>query len=219
MTEKNYSSESIQLLEGLDPVRKRPGMYTDTSRPNHLVQEVVDNSVDEALAGYARNITVNIAKSGWIEVADDGRGMPVDIHPEHKITGVELILTRLHSGGKFSNENYNFSGGLHGVGVSVVNALSESLEVEIKREGKIFRQSYASGSPISELKISGSVGKRNTGSLVRFLPDSNYFDTPSLSLSRLSHLLRAKAVLCPGLTVSLFVEGDESNSKTWAYEA
>ena len=141
MTEKNYSSESIQLLEGLDPVRKRPGMYTDTSRPNHLVQEVVDNSVDEALAGYARNITVNIAKSGWIEVADDGRGMPVDIHPEHKITGVELILTRLHSGGKFSNENYNFSGGLHGVGVSVVNALSESLEVEIKREGKIFRQS------------------------------------------------------------------------------
>ena len=219
MTEKNYSSESIQLLEGLDPVRKRPGMYTDTSRPNHLVQEVVDNSVDEALAGYARNITVNVAKSGWIEVADDGRGMPVDIHPEHKITGVELILTRLHSGGKFSNENYNFSGGLHGVGVSVVNALSESLEVEIKREGKIFRQSYASGSPISELKISGSVGKRNTGSLVRFLPDSNYFDTPSLNLSRLSHLLRAKAVLCPGLTVSLFVEGDESNSETWAYEA
>ena len=219
MTEKNYSSESIQLLEGLDPVRKRPGMYTDTSRPNHLVQEVVDNSVDEALAGYARNITVKVAKSGWIEVADDGRGMPVDIHPEHKITGVELILTRLHSGGKFSNENYNFSGGLHGVGVSVVNALSESLEVEIKREGKIFQQSYASGSPTSELKISGSVGKRNTGSLVRFLPDSNYFDTPSLNLSRLSHLLRAKAVLCPGLTVSLVVEDDESNSKTWAYES
>ena len=151
MAEKSYSAESLQVLSGLEPVRRRPGMYTDTTRPNHLVQEVVDNSVDEAIAGYAREIEVCINANGSIEVVDDGRGMPVDIHPEHKISGVELILTRLHAGGKFDNENYNFSGGLHGVGVSVVNALSEWLEVEVKRDGTLYRQRYERGEPVTKL--------------------------------------------------------------------
>ncbi|MEM7077977.1 MAG: DNA topoisomerase IV subunit B [Pseudomonadota bacterium] len=215
---KGYSAESLQVLSGLEPVRRRPGMYTDTSRPNHLIQEVIDNSVDEALAGYAREIEVTLFKNGIIEVIDDGRGMPVDIHPQHKISGVELILTRLHAGGKFDNENYNFSGGLHGVGVSVVNALSESLEVEIKRDGKLWSQTYAKGKPKTKLKAVDSVGKRNTGTTLRFLPEASYFDSPNISVPRLRHLLRAKAVLCSGLRVSLNIEGKPDESERWHYE-
>ena len=219
MAEKKYSAESLQVLSGLEPVRRRPGMYTDTTRPNHLIQEVVDNSVDEAIAGYAREIEVTIKKDGSIEVIDDGRGMPVDIHPQHKISGVELILTRLHAGGKFDNENYSFSGGLHGVGVSVVNGLSVWLEVEVKREGKIHKQRYESGKPKGKLKASGDVGKRNTGTRIHFLPDEGYFDSANVSVPRLKHLLRAKAVLCPGLRISLSVEvGKKTETESWHYE-
>ncbi len=187
------------MLSGLEPVRRRPGMYTDTSRPNHLVQEVVDNSVDEALAGYAHEIDVSLYEDGSIDVIDDGRGMPVDIHPEFKVSGVELILTRLHSGGKFDNNTYAFSGGLHGVGVSVVNALSTWLEVEVRRDGGVHHQRYEHGAPVTKLKVVDSVGKRNTGTRVRFLPDASYFDTTQIALGRLKHLLRAKAVLVPGV--------------------
>ncbi len=218
MAEKKYSAESLQVLSGLEPVRRRPGMYTDTTRPNHLVQEVVDNSVDEAIAGFAREIEVTLFKDGSVEVIDDGRGMPVDVHPQHKISGVELILTRLHAGGKFDNENYSFSGGLHGVGVSVVNALSEWLEVEVKREGQLHVQKYAKGKPKGKLKSSGTVGKRNTGTTLRFLPEASYFDSANISVPRLKHLLRAKAVLCSGLRVSLNIEGKQDENESWLYE-
>lgn len=194
-------------------------MYTDTTRPNHLVQEVVDNSVDEALAGYAREIQVVLRADGAVEVTDDGRGMPVDIHPEHKVSGVELILTRLHAGGKFNHDNYAFSGGLHGVGVSVVNALSTWLEVEVRRDGEVFRQRYEGGEPVTKLKAVDTVGKRNTGTRVTFTPDERYFDSNQISVSRLKHLLRAKAVLCSGLKVSLTVErGGKSERDDWCYE-
>ena len=219
MTEAKYSAQSIQVLSGLEPVRRRPGMYTDTSRPNHLVQEVVDNSVDEALAGYAREISVSLYDDGSVDVVDDGRGMPVDVHPEHKLTGVELILTRLHSGGKFDNETYAYSGGLHGVGVSVVNALSTWLEVEVKRDGSVYHQRYEHGAPKTKLKVIDSVGKRNTGTRVRFLPDPKYFDTTKIAVDRLRHLLRAKAVLCPGLRVSLAIhKGDKAETEQWVYD-
>ena len=174
-------------------------MYTDTTRPNHLVQEVVDNSVDEALAGHASSIEVVLYRDGTVAVTDDGRGMPVDIHPEFGVSGVELILTRLHAGGKFDNSNYQFSGGLHGVGVSVVNALSDWLEVDVRRDGSLWRQRFERGEPVTTLSAIESVGRRNTGTTVRFLPQADYFDSPRISVSRLSHLLRAKAVLCPGL--------------------
>jgi topoisomerase-4 subunit B len=200
MAPKDYSSESIQVLTGLDPVRKRPGMYTDTSRPNHLLQEVIDNSVDEALAGHARRIDVRVGDDA-LEVSDDGRGMPVDVHPEHGISGVELILTRLHAGGKFDGEQYRFSGGLHGVGVSVVNALSSELEVEVRRGGRRWVQRYANGEPQGTLDDAGPA--RGTGTRLRFVPDPAYFDSPRVQLGRLEHLLRAKAVLCPGLTITL----------------
>ncbi|MBS0577038.1 MAG: DNA topoisomerase IV subunit B [Proteobacteria bacterium] len=211
-----YDAADIEVLSGLEPVKRRPGMYTDTTRPNHLTQEVVDNAVDEALAGHASVIDVTLHGDGSCEVADDGRGMPVDIHPEEKIPGVELILTRLHAGGKFNNRNYGFSGGLHGVGVSVVNALSKKLEVFIKRDGSEFAQTYADGDPTSKLQAIGSVGKKNTGTRLRFWPDAKYFDTPKFALKPLKHLLRAKAVLCPGLTVRLF---DEASSERveWHY--
>ena len=218
MAEKSYSAESLQVLSGLEPVRRRPGMYTDTTRPNHLVQEVVDNSVDEAIAGHASEIEVCINVDGSIEVMDDGRGMPVDIHPEHKVSGVELILTRLHAGGKFDNENYNFSGGLHGVGVSVVNALSEYLEVEVKRDGKLYHQRYERGEPVTKLAAVDTVGKRNTGTRVRFLPEASYFDSAALAMGRLRHLLRAKAVLCPGLRMSLSVEAKPEENESWLFE-
>ncbi len=219
MAESKYSAESIQVLSGLEPVRKRPGMYTDTSRPNHLVQEVVDNSVDEALAGHAHEIHVSLFEDGSIDVIDDGRGMPVDIHREYKLSGVELILTRLHSGGKFDNNTYAFSGGLHGVGVSVVNALSSWLEVEVRRDGAVHHQRYEHGEPKTKLKVIDSVGKRNTGTRVHFLPDPKYFDTTQIAVSRLKHLLRAKAVLCPGLRVTLTVHrGDKAETDEWVYE-
>jgi topoisomerase IV subunit B len=219
MAEKNYSAASLQVLSGLEPVRRRPGMYTDTTRPNHLVQEVVDNSVDEAIAGYAHEIEVTLNKDGSIEVLDDGRGMPVDMHPQHKVSGVELIMTRLHSGGKFDNENYSFSGGLHGVGVSVVNALSVWLEVEVKREGKLHSQRYEKGKPKNKLRAMGEVGKRNTGTRIHFMPEASYFDSPNISVPRLKHLLRAKAVLCPGLRVSLSVlGGNDAETDSWFYE-
>lgn len=219
MAETKYSAASLQVLSGLEPVRRRPGMYTDTTRPNHLIQEVVDNSVDEAIAGYAREIEVTLHKDGSIEVLDDGRGMPVDIHPQHKVSGVELILTRLHAGGKFDNENYSFSGGLHGVGVSVVNALSDWLEVEIKRDGKLYHQRYEKGKAKTKLKVSGEVGKRNTGTRIHFHPEASYFDSPNVAVARLKHLLRAKAVLCSGLRVSLnVVHGKETETDTWYYE-
>ncbi|WP_104202130.1 DNA topoisomerase IV subunit B [Billgrantia saliphila] len=211
-----YSASSIEVLSGLDPVRKRPGMYTDTSRPNHLVQEVIDNSVDEALAGHAREVVVRLLDDGGVEVADDGRGMPIDIHPEHGVSGIELILTRLHAGGKFSQSSYRFSGGLHGVGVSVVNALSRRLEVEVSRDGNRHAMAFEHGDKVSELAVIGSVSKRTTGTLVRFWPDESYFDSPRLAMGRLKHLLRAKAVLCPGLKVTL-VETDGAES-VWQYE-
>jgi len=216
---KQYNAESIEVLSGLEPVQRRPGMYTDTDRPNHLAQEVIDNSVDEALAGHAKQIDVVLHKDGYLSVSDDGRGMPVDIHPEEGVSGVELILTRLHAGGKFSSDNYQYSGGLHGVGVSVVNALSKLLEVQIKRDGQVYRIGFADGAKVSELEVIDTCGKRNTGTTVRFLADPKYFDSPKYSVSRLKHNLRAKAVLCPGLKVTF---NDQSSGKSekeeWYYE-
>ncbi len=212
-----YNAAAIEVLSGLDPVKKRPGMYTDTTRPNHLVQEVVDNSVDEAMAGFAKAIDVIIYKDGSVLVSDDGRGMPVDIHPEQGIPGVEVILTQLHAGGKFSNKNYQFSGGLHGVGVSVVNALSAKLEVEVKRNGKVYAISYADGDKTTDLAETGTVGKNNTGTLVRFWPNDKYFDSSKISVTKLKHVLRAKAVLCPGLKISLKDE-HTNESYEWCYQ-
>lgn len=217
MANSTYTAEAIEVLSGLDPVRKRPGMYTDTTRPNHLAQEVIDNSVDEALAGYAKNINVILHTDQSLEVIDDGRGMPVDIHPEQGITGVELILTKLHAGGKFSDKNYQFSGGLHGVGISVVNALSNKVEVHVKRDGNEYRMVFKNGYKASELELIGTTHKRNTGTSVRFWPDISYFDSPRFSLSRLRHLLKAKAVLCPGLTIS-FDDLNTQEHAQWHYE-
>ena len=213
---RRYDAADIEVLSGLEPVRRRPGMYTDTSRPNHLVHEVVDNSVDEALAGHCKKIEVTVYKDGSIEVADDGRGMPIDKHPKEKIPGVELILTRLHAGGKFSDKNYRYSGGLHGVGVSVVNALSKNLEVWIRRGGKEYNMSFAGGNKRGKLEVVGTVGKANTGSTIRFWPDPKYFDTGKISISRLKHVLRAKAVLCPGLTVRLRIDKPQERVE-WCY--
>jgi topoisomerase-4 subunit B len=212
-----YTAESIEVLSGLEPVRKRPGMYTQTERPNHLAQEVIDNSVDEAVAGYAKVIEVILFKDGSVEVKDDGRGMPVDIHPQEGIPGVEVILTKLHAGGKFSNKNYQFSGGLHGVGVSVVNALSKHLEVWVRRDGREYNMAFKDGKKVSNLEAVGEVGKRNTGTTVRFWPDPFFFDSPKFSVSRLKHVMRAKAVLCPGLRLKFTEEGGESVE--WYYEA
>lgn len=213
---KRYDAADIEVLSGLEPVRRRPGMYTDTTRPNHLVHEVVDNSVDEALAGHAKKIEVTLHADGSIEVSDDGRGMPVDLHPKEKIPGVELILTRLHAGGKFNKEHYRFAGGLHGVGVSVVNALSRNLEVWIRRNGQEHNLSFAGGKKRGKLEVVGQVGKANTGTTIRFWPDPQYFDSPKVSVSRLKHALRAKAVLCPGLTVRLEVEKPKEKVE-WLY--
>lgn len=203
---KSYRAADIEVLSGLDPVRRRPGMFTDTTRPNHLAHEVIDNSIDEAIEGYAKRIDVKIYKDGSLSVADDGRGMPVDVHPKEKITGVELILMKLHAGSKFSNKHYRFSGGLHGVGVSVVNALSKNLEVWIRRDGKEHNMSFANAKRRGKLKVIGKVGKGNTGTTLRFWPDPKYFDSTAFSVPRLKHVLRAKAVLCPGLDVRLEVE-------------
>ena len=212
-----YNAADIEVLSGLEPVKRRPGMYTDTTRPNHLAQEVIDNSVDEALSGHAKTVDVVVHTDGSVEVTDDGRGMPVDIHPEEGIPGVELILTRLHAGGKFSNRNYQFSGGLHGVGVSVVNALSEKVEVTIRRDGQVYRMDFRHGDRASELKVVGSVAKKQTGTTVRFWPEAKYFDSSKISLPKLKHVLRAKAVLCAGLAVHLRDEAT-GETDTWFYE-
>ncbi len=213
----NYSAEDIEVLTGLDPVKKRPGMYTETTRPNHLAQEIIDNSVDEALAGHARTIDVILHKDQSITVSDDGRGMPVDMHPEQKKPGVEVILSTLHAGGKFSNKNYEFSGGLHGVGVSVVNALSKQLTVTIKRDGKVYEIAFAHGDVTQKLKEIDTCGKRNTGTAVHFIPEPSYFDSHKFSVVRLRHVLRAKAVLCPGLKVA-FKDETTGESEQWFYE-
>ncbi len=212
-----YNASEIEILSGLEPVRKRPGMYTDTGRPNHLAQEVIDNSVDEVIAGHADSIEVVLHRDGAMTVRDNGRGMPVDIHPEEGVSGVEVILTRLHAGGKFSNKSYRFSGGLHGVGVSVVNALSRRLDVWIRRDGREYHMAFEQGEKVEELREVGKVGRRNTGTTVRFLPDPRYFDTPRFSLSRLRHLLRAKAVLAPGLTIRLHNELT-GETESWCYQ-
>jgi len=198
---KEYDASAIEVLSGLEPVRRRPGMYTDTTRPNHLAHEVIDNSVDEALGGHAKHISVTLYKDGSVEVFDDGRGMPVDIHPKEKISGVELILTRLHAGGKFDTESYGFSGGLHGVGVSVVNALSKQLECWVRRGGKEYNIGFKNGVVTSKLQVVGTVGLRNTGTTLRFWPDENFFDVDKFALPQLRHMLKAKAVLCPGLRI------------------
>ncbi len=214
---KNYLASDIEVLTGLEPVQKRPGMYTDTTRPNHLVQEVVDNSVDEALTGHAKRIDITLHQDGSVTVADDGRGMPVDEHPGENVSGVEVILTRLHSGGKFSGKHYQFSGGLHGVGVSVVNALSTRLQIWVRRGGREYTMAFAHGSRQAPLKIIGEVGQRNTGTTIRFWPDAEYFDSSKIATGKLKHLLHAKAVLCPGLTVRLTDEAAQEKF-SWCYE-
>ncbi len=214
-----YDASAIEVLTGLEPVRKRPGMYTQTERPNHLAQEVVDNSVDEAIAGHADRIDVTLHKDGSFSVADNGRGMPVDLHKEEKVSGVEVILTRLHAGGKFSQKNYRYSGGLHGVGVSVVNALSKRLTVWVRRGGKEYQMEFANGDKRSKLKPVGKVGQRNTGTTIQFLPDPQFFDTVKFHIPRLKRLLRAKAVLCPGLHVSFVNEANKEDNEEWEYES
>jgi len=217
MSNVSYTADSIEVLSGLDPVKRRPGMYTDTTRPNHLAQEVIDNSVDEAIAGFARQLDIHLYKDNSLSVEDDGRGMPVDIHAEEGVSGVEVILSRLHAGGKFSDKNYQFSGGLHGVGVSVVNALSDKLEVEIKRDGKKHLIEFQKGIKSRDLHVIDSVGQRNTGTLVHFWPSDGYFDSPKFSVSKLKHVMRAKAVLCPGLTVN-FTDHNSGEHERWYYE-
>ena len=218
MAKNSYDAEAIEVLSGLDPVKKRPGMYTDTSNPNHLIQEVLDNSVDEALSGHCSNIKIAVLKDGNIRVSDDGRGMPVDIHPEHKVSGVELILCKLHAGAKFSGDDYNFSGGLHGVGVSVVNALSQSLEVRVKRDSKEHQITFSNGEKVSELKEVGDVGLRNTGTSITFKPNPEYFENIEVQIKTLKHLLKAKAVLCPGLTIEFNNEKKSKDKEKWYFE-
>lgn len=213
---RNYDASDLEVLVGLDPIKKRPGMYTDTSHPNHLIHEVVDNSVDEAISGYADTIEIILHKDGTISVSDNGRGMPVDEHPEEKISGIELIFTRLHSGGKFSNKNYQFSGGLHGVGISVVNALSSMVDVHVKRDGKEHYMSFAAGNVNSSLQVVNTVGKKNTGTAIKFRPDPQYFDTTDISIPSLKHVLRAKAILCPGLHI-LWVNEISDEKIDWVY--
>ena len=218
MAKKSYNAQAIEVLSGLDPVRKRPGMYTDTSNPNHLIQEVLDNSVDEALSGHCSNIKINILKDGSIKIADNGRGMPVDIHPEHNVSGVELILCKLHAGAKFSGDDYNFSGGLHGVGVSVVNALSDRLEVNVRRNSKEYQIIFDNGHKVSELKEVGEVGIRNTGTSITFKPNPVYFENIEVQIKALKHLLKAKAVLCPGLTLEFANEKKSKDKEKWYFE-
>jgi len=217
LSKKAYDSKAIEVLSGLDPVKKRPGMYTDTSCPNHLIQEVLDNSVDEALSGYCKRIKVNLYKDNSVEVSDNGRGMPVDVHPEHKLTGVELIMCKLHAGAKFSGEDYGFSGGLHGVGVSVVNALSTKLNVKIKRDSKEYEINFSAGDKDNDLKSIGDVGATNSGTTIRFYPDKQYFETLEINKKSLKHLLKAKAVLCPGLQIDYFDEKKNERIK-WIFD-
>ena len=213
----NYDASSIEVLTGLDPVKKRPGMYTDTENPNHLAQEVIDNSVDEAVSGYATQINVTLHKDNSLSVEDNGRGIPIDIHPKEGAPAVEVILTKLHAGGKFSNDSYQFAGGLHGVGISVVNALSKSIEVWIKRDAKHYYMKFKSSKKSKDLEEIATIGKRNTGTLIKFVPDPQYFDTVKFSIKGLRHNLRSKAVLCPGLEVTFNNEIDETKDR-WIYK-
>lgn len=217
MSQSTYNAVDIEVLKGLDPVRHRPGMYTDTARPNHLGQEVIDNSVDEAIAGHARQVKVTLYEDNSLEVIDDGRGMPVDIHPEEGVPAIELLLCRLHAGGKFSNKNYQFSGGLHGVGISVVNALSKRVEVTVNRDGQVYQIAFENGDKVEDLHVIGTCGRRNTGTKVRFWPDEKYFDSPRFSVPRLTHLLKAKAVLCPGLEI-IFKDKINNTEQRWCYQ-
>lgn len=217
MSQSSYNADSIEVLSGLEPVRRRPGMYTDTSRPNHLGQEVIDNSVDEALAGHASKIEVILHEDQSLEVIDDGRGMPVDIHPEEGVTAIELIMCRLHAGGKFSNKNYQFSGGLHGVGISVVNALSTRVEVTVRRDAQVYSIVFENGEKVQDLTVIGTCGRRNTGTSVHFWPDGSFFDSPRFSVSRLVHVLKAKAVLCPGVEI-IFIDKVNSTEQRWCYQ-
>ncbi|WP_294615010.1 DNA topoisomerase IV subunit B [uncultured Gilliamella sp.] len=217
MSQSSYNAVDIEVLKGLDPVRHRPGMYTDTTRPNHLAQEVIDNSVDEAIAGYAHQIKVTLFEDNSLEVIDDGRGMPVDIHPEEGVPAIELLLCRLHAGGKFSNKNYQFSGGLHGVGISVVNALSKRVEVTVNRDGQVYQIAFENGDKVEDLHVTGTCGRRNTGTKVHFWPNEKYFDSAKFSVPRLSHLLKAKAVLCPGLEI-IFKDIINNSEERWCYE-
>lgn len=213
----NYSAQEITVLKDLEPVQIRPGMYTDTTRPNHLAQEVIDNSVDEALAGFATKVEVILHADQSLEVIDNGRGMPVDIHPTEGVSGVEVILTKLHAGGKFSNKNYEFAGGLHGVGISVVNALSERVDIQVKRNGEVYKIAFENGVKVEELEVIGTCGRRTTGTTVHFKPNPKYFDSKSFSVSRLRHLLRAKAVLCSGLEIK-FVDKVNNTEDVWCYQ-
>ena len=213
----NYSAQEITVLKDLEPVQIRPGMYTDTTRPNHLAQEVIDNSVDEALAGFATKIEVILHADQSLEVIDNGRGMPVDIHPTEGVSGVEVILTKLHAGGKFSNKNYEFAGGLHGVGISVVNALSERVDIQVKRNGEVYKIAFENGAKVEELEVIGTCGRRTTGTTVHFKPNPKYFDSKNFSVSRLRHLLRAKAVLCSGLEIK-FVDKVNNTEDVWCYQ-
>ena len=213
----NYSAQEITVLKDLEPVQIRPGMYTDTTRPNHLAQEVIDNSVDEALAGFATKVEVILHADQSLEVIDNGRGMPVDIHPTEGVSGVEVILTKLHAGGKFSNKNYEFAGGLHGVGISVVNALSERVDIQVKRNGEVYKIAFENGAKVEELEVIGTCGRRTTGTTVHFKPNPKYFDSKNFSVSRLRHLLRAKAVLCSGLEIR-FVDKVNNTEDVWCYQ-
>ena len=213
----NYSAQEITVLKDLEPVQIRPGMYTDTTRPNHLAQEVIDNSVDEALAGFATKVEVILHADQSLEVIDNGRGMPVDIHPTEGVSGVEVILTKLHAGGKFSNKNYEFAGGLHGVGISVVNALSERVDIQVKRNGEVYKIAFENGAKVEELEVIGTCGRRTTGTTVHFKPNPKYFDSKNFSVSRLRHLLRAKAVLCSGLEIK-FVDKVNNTEDVWCYQ-
>ncbi|MCX8713213.1 DNA topoisomerase IV subunit B [Gilliamella sp. B3464] len=217
MSQSTYNAVDIEVLKGLDPVRHRPGMYTDTTRPNHLGQEVIDNSVDEAIAGHAKQVKVTLYEDNSLEVIDDGRGMPVDIHPEEGVPAIELLLCRLHAGGKFSNKNYQFSGGLHGVGISVVNALSKRVEVTVNRDGQVYQIAFENGNKVEDLHVIGTCGRRNTGTKVHFWPDEKYFDSPRFSVPRLTHLLKAKAVLCPGLEI-IFKDKINNTEQRWCYQ-
>ena len=213
----NYSAQEITVLKDLEPVQIRPGMYTDTTRPNHLAQEVIDNSVDEALAGFATKVEVILHADQSLEIIDNGRGMPVDIHPTEGVSGVEVILTKLHAGGKFSNKNYEFAGGLHGVGISVVNALSERVDIQVKRNGEVYKIAFENGAKVEELEVIGTCGRRTTGTTVHFKPNPKYFDSKNFSVSRLRHLLRAKAVLCSGLEIK-FVDKVNNTEDVWCYQ-
>jgi topoisomerase-4 subunit B len=218
MSSSNYDSSAIEVLTGLEPVRKRPGMYTETDRPNHLAQEVIDNSADEAIAGFCDEIVVTLHDDNSVSVSDNGRGMPVDKHAKEGVSGVEVILTRLHAGAKFSDKNYRFSGGLHGVGVSVVNALSKKLQVWVRRDGNEYMMAFANGKKTSELKVTGTVGRRNTGTTVRYWADDQFFDSPKYNITRLKHVMRAKAVLSPGLHMRFVDENEPANNEEWHYE-